>query len=192
MVIPWPIVQVLFERGAFEPADTRATALALAAFGTGLPAFVLLKIFQPGFFAREDTRTPMNFALVSVAVNIAGALALFPFIGHVGIALATSLSAWLNAALLGVTLSRRGHFASDATLRRNLPRILVASLAMGGVLVAAALWWSDQFSSEVSVALRITLLLALMATGGLVYFALTFATGAFRPTMLARSLRRST
>jgi putative peptidoglycan lipid II flippase len=192
IVLPWPIVQVLFERGAFEPADTRATALALAAFGTGLPAFVLLKIFQPGFFAREDTRTPMNFALVSVAVNIAGALALFPFICHVGIALATSLSAWINAALLGVTLSRRGHFASDTALRRNLPRILVASLAMGGVLVGAALWWSDQFSSEVSVALRITLLLALMATGALVYFALTFATGAFRPTLLARSLRRST
>lgn len=192
VAVPWPIVQVLFERGAFEPADTTATALALAAFGAGLPAFVLLKIFQPGFFAREDTRTPMNFALVSVAVNIAGALALFPFMGHVGIALATSAAAWLNAALLGVTLSRRGHFETDAALRRDLPRIAVSSLAMGGVLVLLAQWWVDYFIADVALGLRIALLLALMAAGALVYFALTFATGAFRPAMLARSLRRGT
>jgi putative peptidoglycan lipid II flippase len=113
IVIPQPIVQVLFERGAFERSDTTATALALAAFAAGLPAFVLQKVFQPGFFAREDTRTPMIFALYSVGLNIAGALAMFPFLGHVGIALATTVAAWLNAGLLGFTLSRRGHFHAD-------------------------------------------------------------------------------
>ena len=191
IVIPRPIVQVLFERGAFAPADTTATALALAAFAAGLPAFVLQKIFQPGFFAREDTRTPMIFALYSVGLNIAGALALFPFIGHVGIALATTVAAWLNAVLLGVTLTRRGHFEPDATLLRNLPRILLSSLAMGGVVLALALWWQGAFSAETGLALRIALLVALVAAGAVTYFALTFATGAFRPDLINRSLRRS-
>ncbi|MFW6077041.1 MAG: murein biosynthesis integral membrane protein MurJ [Hyphomicrobiales bacterium] len=191
MVIPYPIVQVLFERGAFEPADTTATALALAAFAAGLPAFVLQKIFQPGFFAREDTRTPMNYALASVALNIAGALALFPLIGHIGIALATSAAAWLNAGLLWTTLRRRGHFAPDPTLRRNLPRIVLSSLVMGGVVLALALWWQGWFSVDVALTLRIGLLLALIVAGAAAYFALTFATGAFRPDLLKRALRRA-
>jgi putative peptidoglycan lipid II flippase len=183
-------VQVLFERGAFEPADTTATALALAAFAAGLPAFVLQKIFQPGFFAREDTRTPMNFALASVALNIAGALALFPFIGHVGIALATTVAAWLNAGLLGVTLSRRGHFQASPALRRNLPRIAIASLVMGGVVLALSFWWQDWFRADVGLDLRIGLLLALVAAGAGVYFAITLLTGAFRPGLLRQALRR--
>jgi putative peptidoglycan lipid II flippase len=190
MVIPYPIVQVLFERGAFEPADTTATALALAAFAAGLPAFVLQKIFQPGFFAREDTRTPMYYALASVALNIAGALALFPFIGHVGIALATSVAAWLNAGLLWSTLSRRGFFEADLMLRRNLPRILLSSLVMGGLVGGLALWWQDSFSAGVALPLRIGLLLIMVGVGAAAYFALTFATGAFRPDLIRRSLRR--
>jgi putative peptidoglycan lipid II flippase len=190
MVIPYPIVQVLFERGAFEPADTTATALALAAFAAGLPAFVLQKIFQPGFFAREDTRTPMYYALASVAVNIAGALALFPFIGHIGIALATSVAAWLNAGLLWSTLSRRGFFEADLMLRRNLPRILLSSIVMGGLVGGLALWWQDLFSAGIMLPLRVGLLLVMVGVGAAAYFALTFSTGAFRPDLIRRSLRR--
>ena len=73
LVVPGPIIQVLFERGAFTSADTPATAQALAAFAVGLPAFVLIKVFSPAFFAREDTRTPMIYAGVSVIVNVLGA-----------------------------------------------------------------------------------------------------------------------
>jgi putative peptidoglycan lipid II flippase len=191
MVIPQPIVQVLFERGAFEPSDTRATALALAAFAAGLPAFVLQKVFQPGFFAREDTRTPMKFALYSVGLNIAGALALFPFLGHVGIALATTVASWLNAVLLGVTLSGRGHFQADLTLRRNLPRIVLSSLAMGALVLALSLWWQGSFSAEVALSVRIAILLILVAAGSAIYFALAWATGAFRPGAIRRALRRT-
>ncbi len=191
MTIPRPIMQVLFERGEFQSADTTATALALAAFAAGLPAFVLQNIFQPGFFAREDTRTPMNYALASVALNIVGALALFPFIGHVGIALATTLSAWLNAVMLGVTLHRRGNFEADRSLRRNLPRIGLASLVMGVVLLALSFWWEPWFRSEVPLTLRIGLLLALVTAGSAVYFGLTYATGAFSPGTLRRALRRA-
>ncbi len=111
MALAQPVVNVLFERGAFTAADTGATAGALAAFATGLPAYVMIKVFAPGFFAREDTRTPMIFAVIGVGLNIVAALALFPFLAQVGIATATSLAAWVNAALLGVNpaTARRLH-----------------------------------------------------------------------------------
>ncbi|MEM8812294.1 MAG: murein biosynthesis integral membrane protein MurJ, partial [Pseudomonadota bacterium] len=100
-LIPLEVVHVLFERGAFTREDSIATAPALAAFAVGLPAFVLIKVFSPAFFAREDTKTPMWFAIVGVVVNVAGSLALFPVYQHVGIAIASSLAGWVNAALLG-------------------------------------------------------------------------------------------
>jgi putative peptidoglycan lipid II flippase len=191
IAMPTPIVQVLFERGAFGAADTTATALALAAFAAGLPAFVLQKVLQPGFFAREDTKTPMYFALLSVGLNIAGALALFPFLGHVGIALATTASAWVNALMLAVTLTRRGHFETDEVLRRNLPRIVLSSLAMGALLFGLAQWWENLFTAEGGIGLRVGLLLVLVAAGSALYFALTWATGAFEPAILRKALRRA-
>jgi putative peptidoglycan lipid II flippase len=134
IVIPNPIVQVLFQRGSFSAADTAQVSAALAAFACGLPAFVMTKVFLPGFFAREDTKTPMWFAMASVAVNIGGSLALFFVIGHVGIAIATTLSGWTNAVLLSTTLMRRGHFQIDAALRKRAPLILLASVLMGAAL----------------------------------------------------------
>src|SRR5262245_47541218 len=92
-IIPGPIITVLYERGAFTLADTAATAPALAAYAAGLPAFVAIKVLQPAYFAREDTRTPMWYGGISMLVNVGGALLLFYVFGHVGIAAATSLSA---------------------------------------------------------------------------------------------------
>ena len=88
MAIPAPIIHTVFEHGAFTRADTLAVAPAVLAFAAGLPAFSLIKVFQPGFYAREDTATPMRFAIVSVVVNIAASLALSQVFGHVGIAMA--------------------------------------------------------------------------------------------------------
>jgi len=143
VVLPGPIVSLLYERGEFSAADTLMTASALAAFATGLPAYVLQKVFQPGFFAREDMRTPMWFSMISVAVNIVLSLVMFPFFGHVAIALATSLSAWVNVGLLAATLWRRDHFRpSSQTLRRCL-MILVSSAVMGVMA-----WWLAQVLIE--------------------------------------------
>ena len=105
-----PIVRVLFERGEFDAVATVETADALVGFAVGLPAFVLIRVLQPGFFAREDTVTPTIFAAISVVVNIVISLALFPSLQHTGIAIATSASAWINALMLAVWLARRGHF----------------------------------------------------------------------------------
>ena len=103
-----PIVRVLFERGAFDALATTQTAQALIAFATGLPAYVLIRVLQPGYFAREDTVTPTIFAGSSVVANIALSLLLFPSLVHVGIAIATSAyyasggPLWLQAGLLAV------------------------------------------------------------------------------------------
>ena len=85
-----PIVRGLFQYGAFSAEDTRATALVLAAFSLGLPAYVLIKVLTPGYYARSDTRTPVRFALVAIAVNIAGNIALIPTIGYLGPPVATA------------------------------------------------------------------------------------------------------
>src|SRR5882757_2592869 len=98
-----PMIRVLFERGRFGPDDTLRTASALAAFAVGLPAFILVKALTPGFFAREDTKTPLYIALIAIAANVAlnAFFLLQTSLAQVGIALASSLSGWLNALLLG-------------------------------------------------------------------------------------------
>lgn len=190
MALPFPIIQVLFERGAFEPSDTTATSRALMAFAAGLPAFVMIKVFSPAYFAREDTKTPMWFAMISVAVNIAGALAMFPLIGYVGVALATTAAGWINALLLALTLSRRGDFALDERMRKALPRIIGASLLMGAVLAGLMLVCAHLFDAQVLFVVRLLLLAALVVAGASVYFALAWWSGALGIAALKASFRR--
>ena len=130
---------MLFERGAFGPTDTAATAAALAAYAAGLPAFVLVKVLAPAFFARHDTATPVKVAVAAMAVNLCLTLILMQFLAHVGIALATTIAGWLNALLLLALLMRRGHFRFDRRARRNLPRVAAAALGMGVVLAVLRL-----------------------------------------------------
>jgi putative peptidoglycan lipid II flippase len=129
-----PILAVLFQRGAFSSADAAATAAALAAYAAGLPAFVLVKVLAPAFFARHDTATPVKVAVVAMAANLCLTLILMQFLAHVGIALATTIAGWVNALTLLALLIRRGHFRFDSRARRNLPRVGIASLGMALVL----------------------------------------------------------
>ena len=135
-VLALPILSVLFERGAFGPAEAAATAAALSAYAVGLPAFVLVKVLAPGFFARQDTRTPVAIAIGSLATNLAFTVLLMRFWGHVGVAIALSVAGWAQALALLVVLARRGHFRLDARTRANLPKIATATLAMGCALIA--------------------------------------------------------
>ena len=176
MVMPGPIVAVLFERGAFDAGSTAATASALAAFALGLPAFVLVKVLAPGFFAREDVVTPVKIALVSVAANIALSAALLVPLQHVGLALATSAASWLNAFLLAFVLRRRGQFGMDSRLRRRLPRIALATVVMTAVLLAGLEALAPLFAG--TVLQRALALVLLIVAGKLVYAASAFALGA--------------
>ncbi|MGZ8364049.1 MAG: murein biosynthesis integral membrane protein MurJ, partial [Caulobacteraceae bacterium] len=115
MAMPVYLIDGLFTRGAFTYADAHQTGLMLFHYGWGVPAFVLQRILQPAFFARSDTRTPMRFSLISVGVNIALGLLLFYFIGVQGIAMATSIAAWVTVLQMGVSLHRRGDYRASRT-----------------------------------------------------------------------------
>ncbi len=170
-VIAKPIIVVLFQHGAFGPAASEATAVALAAFALGLPAYVLVKVLQPGFFAREDTKTPLIYGAVSVATNIVLALLLFFPLGwgHVGLALATAAAAWVNTLLLGLHLGKRRHLVFDARLIRRIPRIVLASALMGAGLWAGAEalqgWLAGALWSKAAA-------LAMLVAGGLALYGL--------------------
>jgi putative peptidoglycan lipid II flippase len=131
-----PILSVLFQHGKFTAFDTAATAPALAAYALGLPAFVLVKVLVPGFLARQDTKTPVKTAAVAMLVNVTLTVALGVTLAQLGVALALTLAGWVNAVMLLVLLYRHGHFAFDPRARRALPRILLAALGMGGLVLA--------------------------------------------------------
>ncbi len=195
-VIATPIVRVLYERGAFLPSDTTATAAALGIFALGLPAFVMIKVFSPAYFAREDTRTPMRFAAISLTANTAGSAGLFfllreiGMMPHLGIAIATALGGWLNAILLWRGLVARGHFAMDARCRASLPRIVLAAGAMGGALVISADLLGQWLGPDSALWMRSSALAALVSVGGIVYFAVAFGLGIVRRDMLKAAVAR--
>ncbi|MBK1697062.1 murein biosynthesis integral membrane protein MurJ [Rhodovibrio salinarum] len=188
VAIPWPIVTVLFERGAFDAEAATATAWALGAFALGLPAYVLIKILQPGFFAREDTWSPFVAAAWMVGVNIVLTVGLFYWIGFVGIALATAIAAWVNTGLLALWLHRARFLVADARLKSRLPRIALASLLMGGALVAgeafAMPWLTGNLAERVAA-------LAVLVLGGMaVYFGCAVLTRAADLREIVRTFRR--
>jgi putative peptidoglycan lipid II flippase len=174
-VLARPILAALFQRGAFGPVDTAATAAALAAYAAGLPAFVLVRVLAPAFFARHDTATPVKVAVVSMVVNLALTLTLMQFLAHVGIALATSCAGWLNALTLLALLVRRGHFRLDARASRNLPRVAVAALGMGVVLVLLRTALAPALSGAALV--RIAALTAMCGAGLAAFTVLALALG---------------
>ena len=136
VVIALPITEVLYQRGAFGADDTAATALALAIYGLGLPAFVLQKALQPLFYAREDTRSPFRYAVWSMVLNAALAFGLMPLIGFSAAAWATTLSAWVMVGQLWWGARAMGEEARfDARFLSHFWRIALASALMG-----AALW----------------------------------------------------
>jgi len=195
--IPAFLVQGLFEWDRFTAADTQATAYALTAYAFGLPAFVLVKVLSPGFFAREDTRTPMRYAIASMALNLVLGVGLFfGGLGYVGLAIATSAAGWLNVLLLGWTLRRRGFYAVDTRLAARLPRILFAAVAMGLVAQGAVAFadeaqaWLMEAGLRAAVA-RSLILGAVVALGGAVYGLICLATGALRLGEFLAALRPS-
>ncbi|MCY3819954.1 MAG: murein biosynthesis integral membrane protein MurJ [Gammaproteobacteria bacterium] len=182
-----PLVGTMFHHGEFDAGDARMTALALQAFAVGLPALVVVKIAAPGFFARQDTRTPFRYAAVSVGVNIVAGLALFWWLKHVGLALALGIAATVNAVLLVRGLLRRSDYAPTRALWRTIAAATVAS----GVMVAALAWfvpaneaWLDArafgpeaFTAGTFVASRALMLACAVVVGLLAYVAAAYAMG---------------
>ena len=184
MVIPVPLVIGLYERGAFSRGDTQATALALAVYSAGLPAFVMQKVLQPLYFAREDTRSPFRFALWSMLVNAALAIGLAPLFGFIAAALGTTVAAWSMVFQLWWGTRGMGEAArADSRLRARIPRILMACAIMGAFLWGAQAVLAQDTDKYVR--------LAILVPGGFVVYALaTLATVAFHPSDLRAGFAR--
>ncbi|WP_370224739.1 murein biosynthesis integral membrane protein MurJ [Pararhodobacter marinus] len=183
-----PLTSALFERGRFGPEDTAATALAVAVYGIGLPAFVLQKVLQPLFFAREDTRRPFNYAVVSMLVNAALAIGLAPLIGYIAAAVATSAAGWVMVWQLWRGSRGMGDAAQfDTRLRARAPRIVAAAAIMG-----AAVWGVIQLLDPMlqMQGWRYLAVLAMVLSGIVVYFGAGALIGAFRLSDFRSAMKR--
>ena len=129
-----------FAGSAMTAYDIEMAGLALQMFAIALPGFVLVKVLAPAFFAYQDTQTPFRYAVVAVVVNLIGSLATFQSLGHVGLALATALSAWTHAGLLYYGLYRRGRIRFDATLVFVMLRTVLACGGLAAGLVFSMIW----------------------------------------------------
>ncbi|MFC6641314.1 MULTISPECIES: murein biosynthesis integral membrane protein MurJ [Sulfitobacter] len=188
MVIPFALVTVLFERGASGVDDTAAIATAVMIYGLGLPSFVLQKILQPVYFAREDTRRPFYFAVVAMVVNAALAVGLAPFIGWIAPAVATTLAGWTMFACLAIGARRFGDAAKfDARFHKRIWRILMASAVMGVAL------WLGNAALQPMLGLpwwRGLALVMLLAIAAISYFGIGQLIGAFRLSEFKSAMRR--
>ncbi len=189
LVSAYPILSVLFQHGRFGPTDTAQSAATLQAYALGLPAFVVIRSLVSGFYARHDTVSPVRVAVVAMLVNVALKVMLMGPLAQVGLAVGTSMAAWVNAGLLAWLLHRRGLFAADARLKRALPRMVVATVAL-----AVALWFGQAALSPwlgaVDLSLRIAGLGLLMVLGLVVYTVLAAILGMVRVSDIGRLRRR--
>lgn len=183
-----PIIAALFQHGAFTPADSTATAQALACFSIGLPSYILVKVLTPGYYARSDTRTPVRYATISIGVNLVLNLAFIVPLKHMGPPLATALASTVNVYMLYRTLRARGHFVPDLRLRRRVVRLAGAAVVMG-----IAMYFLDDLFTPYTTGpslVRWGAMFVLVGTGSLVYAIACFALGAYRPADLRALIRR--
>jgi len=188
IVIPLPLISVLFERGKFLHSGAQATALAVAVYGIGLPSFVLQKVLQPLFYAREDTRTPFKYAVISMIVNAVLAIGLTPVFGFMAAAIGTTVAGWTMMLQLWFGSRHMGRAVHlDQRLIERTGRIGLASILMGFVLFVLA--WAMQDMLQIG-GWRYLGLLILIVSGMVSYFAAAQLLGAFRIGDIRASVRR--
>lgn len=176
MVAAGPIMTVLFEGGRFTAEDAATSALVLSMLVTGLPAYVMIKVLAPGFYARKDVKTPVFIAMGTLFLGVAANFALIDRYGIIVLPVSTAIAAWLNALTLYALLVRRGHFRIEGWLAARLLKQLLAAAAMGAAIFATRTLLDGYFAG--SVGHRLLGTIALVGVGGLVYFVLAWTIGA--------------
>lgn len=189
-VISDEIVRVLYERGAFSVETTATVAATLAIYGVGLPAFVMIKALNPGYFAREDTRTPMIFTGISVLVNATLAITLFPILAERGIATAETVSGWVSVILLFTTLVWRGHWRWENALLWRVLRLMAATAVMAVALHFASARLTGWLAPDQPLLTQLTALLGLIGFAMVIYFGIAFAIGGADLGMIRRNMKR--
>jgi putative peptidoglycan lipid II flippase len=163
-----PLIATLFYYGEVTARDVGMSAQSLRAYSAGLLAFMLIKVLAPGYFARQNTRTPVKIGIIAMVANMVMNLILIFPLAHAGLALATSLSAWLNAGLLWRGLKKEGAWRSQPGWRKFLLQLLAANVALGAVIVylqAPVDSWLAAGGMQ-----RATDMSILVVAGALVYF----------------------
>jgi putative peptidoglycan lipid II flippase len=175
MVAAGPIMTVLFEGGKFTAADAATSALVLSVLVAGLPAYVMIKVLAPGFYARKDMKTPVYITLATLAASVVANFLLIDEYGIVVLPFTTAAAAWVNAILLYALLAARGQFKVEGWLASRLVRQFIAALAMGATIWLVGGMLDGYFAG--SVGKRLIGTVALIGAGGIVYFALAWITG---------------
>lgn len=174
VIVPNDLIHVLLERSNFSPEATVQTSLTLVAYAAGLPAYVLAKVFVPGYFARGDTKTPLKFAVVALFINVTLNLILMQYFAHVGLAMATAISAWINVVMLAGGLMIRKQYSVDKAVMVRLSKYILCSIIMGVVV-----WWVQKLVAPLinaGAAEQVAGLLILVISGVGAYLFATFAT----------------
>ncbi|WP_338241483.1 murein biosynthesis integral membrane protein MurJ [Aurantiacibacter hainanensis] len=183
-----PFITMIFQGGRFDAADAAITGNVLAVLVAGLPAYVLVKVLVPSFYARSDTRTPVYAAFAALVVFVGFNVAFLQRFGVEGVAAASAIGAWLNCGILYAVLQARGHYRLDWPLLGRLARQLIAAAAMG-----AALFYARDLLTEFYAAglfARLLALGALVACAVVVYFGVAFAIGAVSRERIAIFMKK--
>lgn len=190
ITIPDVLIKVLFERGEFGPEETLMTSRVLMGYALGLPAYIVIKVYSTAFWARQDTKTPVKIAIISTLLNIALALTLSMGLGLgvAGIAAATGIVGWLQIILLGRALRAHPSAHRDHQFNRNAPKIILSALLMGAVLLGLAHGLQPFLSGSTHE--RILALVAIVASGSLIYAAAILGSGAIKLSDLTQYLKR--
>ncbi len=182
-----PIIGALFQGGEYTMEAARTTGHILSILVTGLPAYVLVKVLQPAYYARKDVKTPVLIAVAVLLASIPANFLLIPHMGIYSLATVTSAGAWVNFVMLLGVLYARGHFRMPVWLVSRVARQIVAALIMAGALFGVRTALADWFFG--GIAERALALMVLVGVGGLVYFGVAFLIGGVDREALA-SLRR--
>lgn len=188
MVAAQPIMTMLFEGGRFTQQDANVSALVLSILVTGLPAYVMIKVLAPGFYARKDMKTPVTITLATLALGVAANFALIDEVGIAILPVTTAAAAWLNALALYAILARRGHFRVEGWLAMRLSKQLAAAVAMGATIWLVGSFLEGYFAG--SVGQRLIGTTALIGAGSLVYFTIAWITGGMDRDDMLVLLRR--
>lgn len=175
-ILSEPLIAALFLHGKFDAHDVVMSARALEALSGGILAFMLIKVFAPGYYSRQDTKTPVKIGVIAMVANMGFNLVLVWHYKHAGLAMASTLSAFLNAGLLYRGLHKSGVFRIERHWWRLGARYLAANAVMAGVLLAitpATAWWLLPNGSWHKVAA----ILGICAAGAASYFVALFAFG---------------
>lgn len=190
LVVPREIMYAIFEGGRYKGEDAIYAGWILAAFATGTPSYILAKVLQPGYFAREDTKTPMRFTIISAVTNIVLVYPLYLWMGVIGCAVATSIAGWINVLLLWFGLRNAGFMGISPGFTSRAIRMCFASVVMGVALWFLARWGHNFLMIPGHFVERVIALLVLCVLGFAVYLGAVLVLQVYSVGELRQRMRR--